>query len=59
MLNDYKTTAMVYEINSKRRKKEEAEMKAEYDQLVSQLTYFDKETRVPVHPMTPELTSKT
>lgn len=27
MLNQYKTTAMVYEINSKRRKKEEADMK--------------------------------
>ena len=50
---------MVYEINSKRRKKEEAEMKEEYDQLVGKLAEFEKATRIPVHPMTPELTSKT
>lgn len=59
MLNQYKTTAMVYEINSKRRKKEEAEMKEEGDRLAADQARFEKATHMPVHPMTSELTTKT
>ena len=53
MLNQYKTSAMVYEINSKRRKKEEEEMKVEYEQLVGQLSQFERATHIPMHPITP------
>lgn len=58
MLNQYKTSVMVYEINSKRRRKEEEDMKLEYEQLIGQLAQFERATHIPVHPITPELASK-